>query len=264
MESLGVVVTGAGAGIGRAIAHRLAAEGARVVVNDLSAPSAERVAGEVGGVAVPGDAASEAGVADLVDTARRELGRIDVYVANAGVAGGLGLDADEADWAHLWDVNVMGHVRAARLLVPEWVQAGRGRFVATASAAGLLTMLGSAPYSVTKHATVAFAEWLSATYGSRGVVVQVLAPLGVETSMLASAGPMEVLLRHDPVLTPEQVAEVVWQAFADDRFFIFPHEQVREYYRHRATDTEAWLESMRGVQTILETSPGGRTDKEAQ
>lgn len=254
MDPLAVVVTGAGAGIGRAIAHRLASEGARVVVNDISAAAAEQVAEEIDGVAAPGDAATENGVADLLEIARRELGQIDVYVANAGIANGVGLDAAEDEWTRAWDVNVMAHVRAARLLVPDWLERGSGRFVATASAAGLLTMLGSATYSTTKHAAVAFAEWLSATYGARGVVVQVLAPLGVETAMLNSSGPLERLLRHDTVLTPEQVADVVWQAFDDDRFFILPHQQVRDYYRHRATETEDWLASMRHVQQSLDAA----------
>lgn len=149
----------------------------------------------------------------------------------------------------------MAHVRAARLLVPGWLESGRGRFIATASAAGLLTMLGSGPYSATKHAAVAYAEWLSATYGSKGVVVQVLAPLGVETDMLTGAGPMETLLRHEPVLSPEQVAEQVWQAILDDRFYILPHPQVAQYYRHRANDPEQWLASMRKVQAVLEAAP---------
>jgi NAD(P)-dependent dehydrogenase (short-subunit alcohol dehydrogenase family) len=246
------VVTGAGAGIGRAIATRLAASGAQVVVNDIDAAAARQVAAAIGGVAVPGDAATAAGVAHLVQSARDALGQIDTYVANAGIAGGLGLEASDAVWSRAMDVNVMAHVRAARLLVPEWLERGHGRFVATASAAGLLTMLGSPTYAVSKHAAVAFAEWLSVTYGARGIVVQVLCPLGVETDMLTSSGPLQQVLRRDPVLSPEQVAGVVWEAFDDDRFLILPHEQVREYYRHRASDTETWLAGMRMLQSTLD------------
>ncbi len=172
-----MVVTGAGHGIGRAIARRLAEAGERVVVNDLDGDAADAVAAEIDGTAVPGDAATEAGVVALLATARQHLGRIDIYFANAGTDVGGGIDAAEDDWARSWEVNVLAHVRAARTLVPDWLEdGGGGRFVVTASAAGLLSMLGSAPYSVSKHAAVAFAEWLSATYRHRGVVVQALAP----------------------------------------------------------------------------------------
>ena len=176
LRGAGVVVTGAGNAIGRALAYRLAEAGARVVVNDLDGDACAAVAREIGGIAVPGDAASEAGVAEVVAAARGALGFIDAWFANAGVETGPA-DTEDAR-AKSWSVNVMGHVRAARALVPDWIERGGGRFVATTSAAGLLTMLGSAPYSVSKHAVVAHAEWLSATYGDRGVVVQCLCPQG--------------------------------------------------------------------------------------
>src|ERR1035437_3485909 len=165
VQGKGVVVTGAGHGIGRAIAVRMAAGGARVVVNDLDADAAIAVAQEGGGHPVPGDAASEVGVDALVSAARRHLGAIDIYFSNAGIDLGKGLDTPDEDWARALEVNVMAHVRAARQLVPTWLGQDTGRFVVTASAAGLLTMLGNAPYSVSKHGAVAFAEWLSATYG---------------------------------------------------------------------------------------------------
>jgi len=176
MQGLGVVVTGAGGGIGAALARKAAAEGARVVVNDLTLESIEGLAAEIGGVAIAGDAASEAGVAALVGQAREALGQIDVFFANAGVERGVGLDASEADWDLALNVNVMAHVRTARLLVPEWVERGEGRLVVTASAAGLLTMLGSPAYSVSKHGAVAFAEWLYATYRHKGVHVHAICP----------------------------------------------------------------------------------------
>ena len=250
---LGVVVTGAGHGIGAAVATRLAAEGARVVVNDLDPPAAAEVADRIGGHAVPGDAATEDGVAALVTAARAELGRIDVYFANAGIDLGTGLDTAESDWARALEVNVMGHVRAARELVPGWLEQGSGRFVVTASAAGLLTMLGSAPYSVTKHAAVGFAEWLSSSYGHRGLVVQAICPQGVRTRMLEAAGPLQELLSHDTALTPEEVAETVWQALEDDRFLILPHPEVAGYYELRARDTDRWLAGMRKLQQRLDT-----------
>lgn len=251
----GVLVTGAGRGIGRAIAARMSDGGARVVVNDLDADAARAVAEEIGGHAVPGDAAGEAGVAVLVDAAREHLGAIDIYFANAGTDLGGGLDTPAEDWAQALEVNVMAHVRAAQQLVPTWLEAGGGRFVVTASAAGLLTMLGNAPYSVTKHAVVAFAEWLSATYGNRGINVQVICPQGVRTRMLDNAGPLQELLSRDTALEPEQVAETVWQALADDRFLILPHLEVQAYYEHRAAHTDHWLAGMRKLQGRLDDRP---------
>src|SRR6266481_1021046 len=167
----GVVVTGGGSGIGAALARRFAAEGGRVVVNDLNGAAAAEVARSCGATAAPGDAASEDGVAALVATARDVLGEIDLYCANAGVARE---DDTEASWEASWQVNVMAHVRAARLLLPRWLERGNGHLICTVSAAGLLTMLGSAPYSATKHAALAFAEWLAASYTHRGITVQAL------------------------------------------------------------------------------------------
>lgn len=252
LRDKGVVVTGAGHGIGRALASRLAAEGARVVVNDLDATAARSVAAEIGGYAAPGDAASEAGVAALVEAARGHLGAIDAWFANAGIERGAGLQASEADWAACLDVNVLAHVRAARLLVPEWLERGGGRFVVTASAAGLLTMLGSPAYSVTKHGAVAFAEWLSATYRHRGVVVQAICPQGVRTRMLEEAGALQDLLSRDAALDPEDVAEAMWQGLQDNRFLVLPHPEVADYYAFRATETDRWLGGMNKLQRSLE------------
>lgn len=255
--SLGVVVTGAGHGIGRALATRMSAEGARVVVNDIDAAAAERVAADLGGFTAPGDAASEKGVTELVETARGHLGAVDVWFANAGLDRGHGLDAPESDWSACLEVNVLAHVRAARLLVPGWVERGSGRFVVTASAAGLLTLLGSPTYSVSKHAAVAFAEWLSATYRHRGVVVQVICPQGVRTRMLADAGVHEEVLSHDRALEPEEVAEAMWQAMGDDRFLVLPHPEVADYYALRATQTDRWLERMNKLQRQVEAHEEG-------
>lgn len=252
IKGQGVVVTGAAGGIGRALAARLAAEGARVVVNDLDPAATQATANEIGAVAVPGDAASEAGIESLVIAAREILGEIDVWFANAGIVRGLSLEASEAEWAASWEVNTMAHVRAARLLVPEWLERGGGRFVVTASAAGLLTALGAAPYSVTKHGAVAFAEWLSATYRHRGIVVQAICPQGVLTDMLAATGPMRTILVGDGALTPDEVAEVTWRGLQDDRFLILPHPEVGDYYRHRATDPDRWLGGMNKLQCSLE------------
>ena len=185
----GVVVTGAGSGIGAALARRFAAEGARVVVNDIDPAAAEAVASSCGATPLAGDAASAAGVAGLIRDASALLGGIDLYCANAGIAREGGADASERDWEDCWQVNVMAHVRAARLLLGPWLDRGQGHLICTVSAAGLLTMLGSAPYSVTKHAALAFAEWLAASYSHRGITVQALCPQGVRTPLLDAAGP---------------------------------------------------------------------------
>src|SRR5690242_10191975 len=218
----GVVVTGGGSGIGAALARRFAAEGARVVVNDVNEAAAEAVAAACGAVAVPADAASEEGVAALVRAARDALGEIDLFCANAGVAAGGGPEAGEADWERSWQVNVMAHVRAARLLLPAWLARGSGHLICTVSAAGLLTMLGSAPFSVTKHAALAFAEWLAATHAHQGITVQAVCPQGVRTPMLAGSGPGAGLLLGDSAITPEAVADAVMAGIASGAFLILP------------------------------------------
>ncbi|MFE1168078.1 SDR family oxidoreductase [Nocardiopsis sp. NPDC058789] len=253
-DGIGAVVTGGGNGIGAALARRLAGAGARVVVNDLDADAARAVAREIGGTAVPGDAASEEGVAALVGEAGERLGGIDLYVANAGVAVHGGPEALEADWDLSWQVNVMAHVRAARALVPGWLERGRGRLLTTVSAAGLLSMLGSAPYSVTKHAALAFGEWMSATYGDRGITTQCLCPLGVRTGMLDSTGPEGRAILAGEAISAEEVAEAVMAGLADGRFLILPHPRVADYYAARATDTDAWLAGMRRLQARVFTS----------
>jgi NAD(P)-dependent dehydrogenase (short-subunit alcohol dehydrogenase family) len=248
----GVVVTGAGGGIGRAIARRLAADGARVVVNDLDPGAAAAVAAEIGGFAVPGDAGTEPGVRDLLDAARARLGEIDAYCSNAGTGAGTGPQTPDDVWQRAWEVNTLAHVRAARALLPGWLARGRGTFVVTASAAGLLTMLGSAPYSVTKHAAEAFAEWLAATYAHRGLTVHCICPQGVRTQMLADSGrPGEIMLANTAI-EPEQVAGALVAAMAEGRFLVLPHPEVRDYYALRATDTDKWLRGMSRLQQRIE------------
>ncbi|MEV0440649.1 SDR family NAD(P)-dependent oxidoreductase [Streptomyces spectabilis] len=246
MESLrdkGVVVTGAGGGIGAALARRFAAAGARVVVNDLDAARAAAVAEEIGGHAVPGDASG------IVPAALAALdGGVDVYCANAGLASGGTEAADEQVWASAWDVNVMAHVRAAHALLPAWLERGEGRFVSTVSAAGLLTMVGAAPYSVTKHGAYAFAEWLSLTYRHRGLKVHAICPQGVRTDMLTAAGSAGELVLAPTAIEPEDVADALFAGMADDRFLILPHPEVAEYYRARAAAPDKWLTSMNHIQ----------------
>ncbi|WP_113699236.1 SDR family oxidoreductase [Nonomuraea lactucae] len=249
----GVVVTGAARGIGRAIALRLASEGARLVVSDLDEQGLQTVAEEAGGLAVPGDAATPEGVASLIERATQYLGEIDVDVANAGVSRGFGLDASEADWAINIEVNLMAHVRAARILVPTWLERGRGRFVVTASAAGLLMSLGAATYSSTKHAAVGFAEWLSATYRHRGIQVHAVCPQGVQTAMLEKSGAWADLMVTDAARTPDEVGDTLMEAIEQDRFLALPHPEVAGYHQARAADTDRWLSGMNRLQQRFET-----------
>ncbi|SEQ83786.1 Short-chain dehydrogenase [Streptomyces sp. yr375] len=249
VQDAGVVVTGAGGGIGAALARRFAAEGARVVVNDLDAARAQAVADEIGGIALPGDASA------IVDRAREALGgTVDVYCANAGVPSGGSEAADEAVWALAWDVNVMAHVRAAHALLPDWLERGRGRFVSTVSAAGLLTMIGAAPYSVTKHGAYAFAEWLSLTYRHRGINVHAICPQGVRTDMLDATGSAGDLVLKPTAIEPEAVADALFKGIAEDRFLILPHPEVAQYYQVRAGDPDRWLTNMNHLQQKWEAS----------
>lgn len=238
------------------MARAFAAEGARVVINDLDAGAARSVAEETGGIALPGDAASEQGVADLIAGAREALGGgIDIYCANAGVPTGGGPAAPEDDWALAWDVNLMAHVRASRELVPEWLERGGGRFISTVSAAGLLTMVGAAPYSVTKHAALAYAEWLAFTYRHHGIRVHAVCPQGVRTAMLDVTGEAGQLVLEPTAIEPEQVAAAVLEGIADDTFLILPHPEVADYYALRAAQPDRWLGGMNKIQRQLE----GRT-----
>lgn len=191
----------------------------------------------------------------LVHEARQRAGTIDVFFANAGVGMGTDLSSSEVDWTTSFDVNVHAHRWAAKYLLPEWLAAGRGYFASTASAAGVLAQIGSAPYSVTKHAAVAFAEWLSITYGSRGITVSCLCPQGVNTAMLrggdrpgidSNAG--NVVRAAGVVLEPSEVADIVHDAMVAERFFIYPHSEVADYVKVKANEHERWLGGMRKLQ----------------
>jgi NAD(P)-dependent dehydrogenase (short-subunit alcohol dehydrogenase family) len=246
-----VVVTGGANGIGRALCRRFAAEGARgVVVSDIDFDGARKVADEINGLAVKTDVASEVDIMTLVAKANEAFGPIDLFCSNAGIGGVPGLEqVSTEDWGRIWQINVMAHIYAARAALPQMLERGSGYLLNTASAAGLLTQIGSAPYSVTKHAAVAFAEWLAITYGDRGIKVSCLCPQGVKTNLLmagAIAGSAGFLL--EGAIEPEDAAEAVVRGLAEEKFLILPHPEVAEYFRRKANDYDRWLRGMRRLQ----------------
>ncbi len=242
------VVTGGASGIGRALCRRFAKEGARgVVVADLDADGARAVAAEVGGLGVGLDVADEAQVRALVAQAEARFGPIDLFFSNAGIGLRGGVEVPDAGWDRIWRVNVMAHVIAARVLLPGMLARGGGYLLSTASAAGLLSQIGSAPYSVTKAAAISLAEWLSITYGARGIRVSVLCPQAVRTAMTAGT-PGGGVAGLDGMLEPEAVAESVLAGIRDERFLILPHAEVAEYVRRKAADRDRWIAGMRRLQ----------------
>jgi NAD(P)-dependent dehydrogenase (short-subunit alcohol dehydrogenase family) len=264
------VVTGGGSGIGRSLCLAFARQGAAgVVVADLDGDTAARVAAELEGeghraISVPADVAVESDVQALVARATGEFGRIDLFCSNAGIIVGGGIELPDADWTRMWAVNVQSHIYVARAVLPAMLARGSGYLVLTASAAGLLTQLGSAPYAVTKHAAVALAEWLSITYGDQGLTVSCLCPQAFTSNLLATSRRQVGTQRPSPgsgvgspqaavdgVLTAEQVADSVLAGLADERFLILPHPEVATYERRRSDDRERWLRGMRRMQARL-------------
>ncbi|MGV0627557.1 SDR family oxidoreductase [Mycolicibacter minnesotensis] len=259
------IVTGGGGGIGAALSTALVRAGAKVVVADLDEAAAAAVAGSINAerpgsaVSLGGDVADTETIRQLIALAEDRFGPVDFYFANAGITGAPGLPG-ESDWDRAIEVNLRSHIRAAQLLIPEWVRRGEGYFVSTASAAGLLTQLGAATYAVTKHAAVGFAEWLHITYGDQGVRVSCLCPMGVNTKLLyAGEGSGEsmgdlatrAVTTAGEVLEPDDVAAAVLDAVDDERFLILPHPAVLEMYRHKAADYDRWLRGMRRYQRGL-------------
>jgi NAD(P)-dependent dehydrogenase (short-subunit alcohol dehydrogenase family) len=236
------IVTGGASGIGRALAQRLAAEGARVVVADLHLEPAQAVADEVKGLAVRCDVSREADIQALVAATRERYGRVDAYFSNAGILGRPGgIELEDPLWEAMWHIHGMAHVWAARAVVPAMVEHGEGFFLVTASAAGLLSIVESAPYAVTKHAAVAFAEWLRIAYGRRGVQVACLCPQAVQTAMIPDDGGSAGV---DGVLPPGQVAGDVLQAMRSGQFLVLPHAEVAQYYAAKAQNPDRWLGGM--------------------
>ena len=250
-----IVVTGGGSGIGAALCHRFHAEGARaIIVADRDANAARAVADEVDGLAVEVNVAAEPDNVKMIGMAEERFGRVDLLCLNAGIPTGGSVDAPNEAWERAWAVNVMSHVYGTRAVLPSMLERGSGYLLHTASAAGLLTNLGAAPYSVTKHAVVALAEWLSITYGDKGISVSCLAPQFVDTAMLddlttISDGFHEFAV--DGSISTEQVADAVIDGLRDQRFLILPHPEVADYFVNKATDYERWLGGMRKLQRSL-------------
>jgi len=249
-----VVVTGAANGIGRACAEAFVAQGAKVAVADLDGDATASAAKEIGGLGIACDVSVEADVQHLVAETERELGPIDLFHSNAGIGVDGSIFAADELWDRIWKVNTMAHVYAARAVLPGMLDRGEGYLVSTASAAGLLTQIGNASYSVTKHAAVALAEWLAVTYGDRGIKVSCLCPQGVNTNMLRGStsdidrSSASAVRAGGDVLEPEQVADVVVQAIRDETFLILPHPEVLEYLRRKTSDYDRWLGGMRRLQ----------------
>ena len=239
-----IVVTGAASGIGRAMAQRFAAEGAKLVVcADRDEAGAKETAAGIGGVAFKVDVAREAEIQTLIETVETEHGPIDLFCSNAGIGVGGGAETPNDDWQRIWDINVMAHVWAARHLVPRMAARGGGYLLNTASAAGLLSQIGSAPYAVTKHAAVGLAEWLAITHGDQGIKVSVLCPQAVRTAM--TAGNPDGVASIDGMMEPEFLADVVVKSIEAEEFLILPHPEVLTYMRNKTDNYGRWLGGMR-------------------
>ncbi|MXV97179.1 MAG: SDR family oxidoreductase [Acidimicrobiaceae bacterium] len=266
LEGAVAVVTGAASGIGRSLARALALDaGAVVVVADIDGTGAEAVANEIAAEAAAGspvgfaaeiDMTDEAAVVALIDGVEESLGPIELWCGNAGISAMGGVERPNEEWNRIWDVNLMAHVIACRHLVPRWVERGSGHLLVTASAAGLLTGLGTASYAVTKHAAVALAEWIAITHGDDGVRVSCLCPQGVRTPMTESDWMLGVAqVEALGLMEPEEVAAVTLEALREDRFLILPHPEVETYEQRRAGDRERWLRGMRRMQKGLLGTP---------
>ena len=246
-----VVVTGAGSGIGAGLARRFVREGAAaVIVADIDLDSATRVAERIDGHALRVDVTDDDSNRRLIEGVEATFGPIDLFCANAGIAFEGNEQNPDDDWDRIWGINFKSHVFAARHLIPLWLGRGGGYLLVTASAAGLLSNIGAAQYTVTKHAAVAFAEWLSITYGERGVKVSCLCPQGVRTPMMEHGGKIAELLAAT-ALSPEEVAAAVVEGLESERFLILPHAEVADFMLRKATDRDGWIAGMQRLQSRL-------------
>ena len=256
-----VLVTGGANGIGRALCERFVAEGARsVAVVDLDAKASLEVAQALGdrAIGLAADVSREDDVMSAVRVTEERFGPIDLMVSNAGIGTAAGIDAPNDAWQAIWGVNVMAHVYAARAVIPGMVARGEGYILNTASAAGLLTNIGDAAYTVTKHAAVGFAEWLAITYGDDGIKVSCLCPQGVNTNMVRQAAATSAggVVIAEGLIEPEAVADAVIAGLAEERFLILPHPEVHEYVQRKAADPDRWLGGMRKLQRRIRDGLG--------
>ncbi|NNC73045.1 MAG: SDR family oxidoreductase [Sphingomonadaceae bacterium] len=248
------VVTGAASGIGKALAHRFRAEGAKLVVcSDLNAEGVEATAGEVGGIAFTTDVSKEADIRHLIETVEADHGPIDLFCSNAGIGFAGGAEVANDQWQSIWDINVMAHVWAARHLVPLMAERGGGYLLNTASAAGLLSQVGSAPYAVTKHAAVGLAEWLALTHGDQGIKVSVLCPQAVRTEM--TRGNEDGVASIDGMMEPEEVAEACVRTIREETFLVLPHPGVLDYMRNKTENYDRWIGGMRKLNRAYGGNP---------
>ena len=242
------VVTGGANGIGRAMAARFIKEDAKqVVIVDLEEAHTHAVARQIGAVGMRGDVRVEADIVKAVEETERQFGPIDLFCSNAGIGTGGGFDVSNEDWQKIWEINLMAHVYAARAVVPGMIARGGGYLLNTASAAGLLSQIGSALYSVTKHAAVAFAEYLAITHGKQGIKVSVLCPQAVRTNMTAGLQEGGVA-GVDGMIEPAQVADAVIATLAEERFLVLPHPEVLTYMQRKTSDYDRWLRGMQRLQ----------------
>ncbi|MEO0981700.1 MAG: SDR family oxidoreductase [Pseudomonadota bacterium] len=239
-----IVVTGAASGIGKELARRFHAEGAKLVVcSDVNGEGAQATAGEVGGVAFTADVSKEADIQHLIEEVETHHGPIDLFCSNAGIGVPGGAEAPNEGWQKIWEINVMAHVWAARHMIPRMIERGGGYLLNTASAAGLLSQIGSAPYAVTKHAAVGLAEWLALTHGDDGIKVSVLCPQAVRTAM--TAGNEDGVASIDGMMEPPEVAEACVRAIEEETFLVLPHKEVLQYMRNKTDNYDKWIGGMR-------------------
>ncbi len=241
-----IVVTGGASGIGRALCRRFAQEGAKAVtVVDINEEGAKAVADEINGFAIKCDVRKEDEIIDVVRQTEEKIGPIDMFCSNAGIIIMGCIEVLNEDWQRIWQINVMAQIYAAKAVIPRMIERGGGYLLNTASAAGLLSQIGSAPYSATKHAAVGLAEILAITYGDQGIKVSVICPQAVRTAMTGDDGGVAAV---DGLMEPEQVADSVMEALAEEKFLILPHPEVQTYMERKVSDHDRWLHGMKRLQ----------------
>lgn len=241
-----IVVTGGAGGIGRALCRRFAQEGAKAItVADIDGKGAKAVADEIHGLAISCDVTKEDEIVNMVKQTEEKSGPIDMFCSNAGIFIEGAAEVPNKEWQRIWEINVMSHVYAARAVIPGMIDRGGGYLLNTSSAAGLLSQIGSAPYSVTKYAAVGLAINLAITYGDKGIKVSVLCPQAVRTEMTRDGS---IVAAGDGMMEPEQLADSVIEALAEDRFMILPHPEVQTYMERKVSDYDRWLSGMQRLQ----------------